>query len=316
MKPILISIFILFYPILSSGTTCEPSLNIPGGDLVSAGVDTLEQCIDLCLNNTACNIYTVHYNDCTYDSTSCGLANQHCCYLKHSEISGVAPKINNCTCSGYVRVPQQSVQEKSTSPRNVLYILVDDLRPELEAYGQAHHSPNINKLAQTGTVFDNAYCQIAVCSPSRMSFMTGRRPDHSHIYNFINHFRQSDCGLTQGNVAHTGNVLETIDVDWTLGASGQCCTVCTEHAACVAWSYHTNNSCILFDQISDPSPASGAVSGVRGSFQTHANWTSLPQHFKNNGFLTLATGKTFHTEEGGVGSINPDLNGAGFIIYV
>jgi hypothetical protein len=38
-------------------------------------------------------------------------------------------------------------------------------------------------------VFENAYCQISVCSPSRLSFMTGRRPDHAGMYNFINHFR-------------------------------------------------------------------------------------------------------------------------------
>lgn len=74
---------------------------------------------------------------------------------------------------------------------NVLHIIVDDLRPELGAYGLLdRHTPNIDRIAQNGTVFDRAYCQQAVCGPSRNSFMTGRRPDRSRSWNFINHFRE------------------------------------------------------------------------------------------------------------------------------
>lgn len=57
---------------------------------------------------------------------------------------------------------------------NVLFIVVDDLRPELSCYGKAHiHSPNFDRLASRGTVFLNAHCQQAMCSPSRTSVMTG-----------------------------------------------------------------------------------------------------------------------------------------------
>jgi iduronate 2-sulfatase len=48
----------------------------------------------------------------------------------------------------------------------------------------------VDRLAKAGTVFEHAYCQIAVCSPSRMSFLSGRRPGTSGIYNFKNHIRQ------------------------------------------------------------------------------------------------------------------------------
>ena len=73
---------------------------------------------------------------------------------------------------------------------SVIHIIVDDLRPELGAYGVPNrHTPNIDKLAATGTVFDRAYCQQAVCGPSRSSFLTGRRPDTARVWNFIDSFR-------------------------------------------------------------------------------------------------------------------------------
>jgi iduronate 2-sulfatase len=66
---------------------------------------------------------------------------------------------------------------------NVLYLIADDLRPQLAAaYGQkAMLTPNIDKLAASGSVFQRAYCSQAVCGPSRNSFMTGRRPHHTNV---------------------------------------------------------------------------------------------------------------------------------------
>ena len=51
----------------------------------------------------------------------------------------------------------------AANTRNVLFIVVDDLRPDLGAYGQGYvHTPNINKLAKESLVFERAYCQQAV----------------------------------------------------------------------------------------------------------------------------------------------------------
>jgi arylsulfatase A-like enzyme len=81
-------------------------------------------------------------------------------------------------------------QAQATERPNVLFIAVDDLRPDLGCYGAKHiHSPSIDKLARAGTVFSRAYCQQAVCSPSRTSLLTGRRPDTTKVYDLQTHFR-------------------------------------------------------------------------------------------------------------------------------
>ena len=67
--------------------------------------------------------------------------------------------------------------------KNVLFFAVDDLRPELGTYGSSIvKSPNLDALASKSMVFERAYCQIAVCSPSRASLLTGRRPDTNHVW--------------------------------------------------------------------------------------------------------------------------------------
>lgn len=79
---------------------------------------------------------------------------------------------------------------------NVLFIAVDDLRPELGCYGNTIvKSPNIDRIAARGIVFDRAYCQQAVCSPSRTAIMTGLRPDTTKVWDLETHFRvaQPDC---------------------------------------------------------------------------------------------------------------------------
>lgn len=75
---------------------------------------------------------------------------------------------------------------------NILFIAIDDLRPQLGCYGdKIVQSPNIDKLAGAGVLFNRAYCQQAVCSPSRTSLMTGRRPNTSKVWDLKTHFRNT-----------------------------------------------------------------------------------------------------------------------------
>ena len=68
---------------------------------------------------------------------------------------------------------------------NVLFIAVDDLRPELSCYGKSHiHSPYIDKLAESGLTFNRSYCNIPVCGASRASLLSGIRPNRNRFLNY------------------------------------------------------------------------------------------------------------------------------------
>lgn len=83
-------------------------------------------------------------------------------------------------------------QEQATAPPNILFIAIDDLRPELGPYGNPHiKTPHIDQLAQTGTTFMQAHVQQAVCSPSRSSLMTGLRPDSLRVWDLQTRFRDN-----------------------------------------------------------------------------------------------------------------------------
>lgn len=75
-------------------------------------------------------------------------------------------------------------ERESTSP-NVLFIMVDDLRAELGCYGDSLiHSPNMDRLAGEGVLFESAYCNFPVCGASRASVLTGLRPTRERFLNY------------------------------------------------------------------------------------------------------------------------------------
>ncbi len=87
-------------------------------------------------------------------------------------------------------LPKSQVNAKSQY--NVLFIVVDDLRPLLGCYGHPEiHTPNIDALAERGTLFTRAYCQNPLCHPSRTSMLTGLRPETTGVFSNSVNFRDN-----------------------------------------------------------------------------------------------------------------------------
>ena len=88
-----------------------------------------------------------------------------------------------------------SSSSSSSSRKNVLFVVFDDLRPQFQVYGQTFGiTPHLDALAQRSVVFENAFTSYPYCNPSRNSFMTGRSPATTRVFNFIDHFREPGIG--------------------------------------------------------------------------------------------------------------------------
>ncbi|MHC4996329.1 MAG: sulfatase, partial [Planctomycetota bacterium] len=94
---------------------------------------------------------------------------------------------------------------------NILFIAIDDLRPELGCYGSPIAvTPNLDKLARQGLQFDRAYCQQAICSPSRASLMTGARPDTIGLIENYTYFRDANPDIVTLPQHLIANGYETV----------------------------------------------------------------------------------------------------------
>jgi len=106
---------------------------------------------------------------------------------------------------------EKVVEETPKKKLNVLFIAVDDLRPELGAYGsEIAITPNIDKLASQGLLFENAYCQQAICSPSRASLMTGARPETIGVFENYTYFRDENPDIITLPQHFKNNGYETV----------------------------------------------------------------------------------------------------------
>jgi arylsulfatase A-like enzyme len=98
-------------------------------------------------------------------------------FLRYAALAAMAGLNPGCILTAS-RGNEDSERGKGKRNPNILFIAVDDLRPQLGCYGHAEmHTPNIDALALRGTVFDRAYCNVPVCGPSRAGVLTGIRPE-------------------------------------------------------------------------------------------------------------------------------------------
>ncbi len=152
--------------------------------------------------------------------------------MKHSKVTSSLYLLNAFAILLFTQCWHKDKQSVNSEKPNVLFIAVDDLRPELGCYGADHiNTPNFDRLAANGMLFERAYCQQAVCAPSRNSLMTGLRPDALGIYDLYTFFRKKapdvvtlpqifkDYGYQterMGKIYHTGHGNQDDSLSWSI----------------------------------------------------------------------------------------------------
>ncbi len=92
---------------------------------------------------------------------------------------------------------KKPLQVSAAKQPNILFIAVDDLKPIINAYGNdIAITPALDKMAKEGIVFQNTYCQQAICAATRASILTGLRPDRTKVWDLITDFRQVNPNVT------------------------------------------------------------------------------------------------------------------------
>jgi hypothetical protein len=154
-------------------------VNYAGNDLnAGAPASSAAECCARCEADAACQYFTF-CPQCRCPDTETG-----CCHLKTSN-AGAVPAPGRISGQSSTYTPPPPPPPAPPGVKNVLLMIADDLRPQLmAAYGHSWmKTPNIDKFTSTATVFLRAYVQQQVCSPSRNSFMSGRRPDATGVWN-------------------------------------------------------------------------------------------------------------------------------------
>ena len=82
-------------------------------------------------------------------------------------------------------LPASMATAQDSQRPNILFIIVDDLRPEIGAYGdEIAHTPNIDRLAGSGFLFENAFAVVPVCGASRAAMLSGRKPTTNRFLSY------------------------------------------------------------------------------------------------------------------------------------
>merc|ERR1719209_366450 len=107
--------------------------------------------------------------------------------------------------AGGSQVASENVEKAATGRKNVLFLVGDDLRPNLGSYREVNlplvsspqmHTPHLDALASTSLQFNKAFVQFPLCAPSRASVMTSRRPDTTHVLDLASYWRETGGNFT------------------------------------------------------------------------------------------------------------------------
>ena len=116
------------------------------------------------------------------------------------------PQLSQHSSPTVVSRPDRAFTSSPNAPRtwrpnasealNVMLILIDDLRPDIHAFGANWaHTPNMDALSRRGVSFAEAHASVANCAPSRAALLTGRRPDWNGVMDLYTGVRQHDSGV-------------------------------------------------------------------------------------------------------------------------
>ena len=186
----------------NSGWEVVPGNNVAGSGisphsstptvLFIANVTSATACKIECAASLQCMSFS--FAICARSSKVCDYKNE--CFHRTDDVwDPVDRPTSKCNWTSGRRRPVPPGNGTGSKAKNIIYVMVDDLRSELSCYeSKTVRTPNIDRLAAGGTLFQHAYVQIAVCSPSRTSFLTGLRPQQSNVLNFGTDFRRATPG--------------------------------------------------------------------------------------------------------------------------
>ncbi|QGJ68530.1 Iduronate sulfatase [Planctomycetales bacterium 10988] len=121
--------------------------------------------------------------------------------------------IGFCFIPWISQIQAQQVEKNPEKPFNILFIAVDDLRPQLNCYGKSKMvSPNIDRLASEGVLFERAFCMVPTCGASRASLMTSIRPTRTRFTTYLTYAEKDAPGIVPLNTYFKQNGYTTVSL--------------------------------------------------------------------------------------------------------
>lgn len=152
---------------------------------------------------------------------------------------------------------QANSEKISSSKPNILFIMVDDLRPELGAYGKDHIiSPHIDRFAKKGYLFTRAYTNFSICGPSRASLLSGLYPSRTRFVEWNCSLDQDVPGVVSLPMHLRNNNYKTIslgkvfnNIEDGKGSWDEIWRPVVNSADVIAWEYLSEDGRKTFEQL-------------------------------------------------------------------